>query len=100
MKRLVLLALLLLPGLAWSAPFLICDPPPAADQITRYEIAIGSATVSTPAPLHYDLTSVPAGAHTWQIKACSLWECSAAVPFAFTRPGKVGAPAGFGIVAN
>ena len=65
------------------APFLVCDPDPA---VTEYLVNLnGQGWVSTPAPLHYDLSDVNAGAHTIEVKAKNEWGQSVSVPFDFTK---------------
>ena len=103
MKRfLIALALIvLLPIMANSAPFLVCDPYPTTElQPTEFELNIdGGTLIISPAEalsgggvsLKYDLQGVSVGAHTVSIRAClvdAVWgrECSIATPFAFTRP--------------
>lgn len=103
MKRLLLIVILLLiPTIAWSAPFLVCDPyPTSVVQPTYFSLVIdgGSAIQSTPevltdnsVRLHYDLTGIATGAHNITAAACDVWGCSSAVPFGFTRTVP-GAPA-------
>ena len=78
MKKLVLL-LVLLPSLAFGAPFLVCDAPPAEQQITGYEIYVDGVWFASPVGevLNYDLVGMEPGQYTFTAKACNIWGCSA-----------------------
>ena len=84
-------ALLLLPTLAFAAPFLVCDPQPKTD-VTHYVIT-GDINVTIPAKdlgdgtvrLVYDLGNVAEGPYDLQVKAKNEWGESVAVPFDFVK---------------
>lgn len=83
-----------------AAPYLVCDPQAG---VTHYKITGDNYwTVSVPAQadgsIRSDLAGISSGAHAVSVSACKsdgLWgeQCSAAVPFVFTRPTAPGAPA-------
>ena len=91
MKKLFLvLCLLLIPSLVWAAPFLICDPAPIVDAVTRYVVILDATAPVDSVPvlnaLRFDLAGVSAGPHSVKVKACNVWGCSAdTAPFMFTK---------------
>ena len=114
MKKLfaVLFLAVLVPGLAWASPFVVCDPYPAASlQPDGFAVSVdGGAVVESPAQavtggvrLYYDVSTVNSGTHTMRVKAYKLdavWgrlESTEAV-FTFSRPASPSAPAGIGLV--
>ncbi len=95
MKKLlasVLIALLfpIFAGVANAAPFLVCNPDPAA---TSYVVDIDGAETEVPAPLHMDLDGVSAGEHQIRAKARNIRGDSAYTPF-LTYPAECGVPSG------
>ena len=93
MKRILfgILFVVVLASTAFGSPFLTCDDPPQSDQVTHYKInGEKVVTMTEGKALWYDLASIPDGDFQLQIQACSLWGCSAIVPFA----GKRAVPAG------
>jgi hypothetical protein len=96
MKKIMILCamFMLIASVAFSAPFVICDPP--IEAITLYKLT-GPAwvPVSVPAVLdgsiHLDAAASTVGENALTISACMsdpLWgeSCSDPVPFAFVRP--------------
>ena len=82
MERRVLALLLLL------SPFLICGDPTGTIPGSYIIQEAGKPDITTPYPLHFDLSSLPPGEHIFNVKAVSpdgLWE-SSLVPFSFTKP--------------
>lgn len=77
MKTLIL-AILLIPSLALGAPFLICDAPNSAEQVTSYEVFKDGVSLGvTPAPLHFDLQGITPGQYNFTAKAINAWGISA-----------------------
>lgn len=89
MKRLLLIiaCIILLSSTASASPFLICDSQSGVDSYTISESGIADVIVSpeTDGSIKYDLSSIADGTHSWSVKACNLWGCSATVPFGFTK---------------
>lgn len=80
----------------WASPFVVCSPyVTTVIQPDEFELIIDTGTAFRVIPetltdgskrLHYDVGSVTVGTHTINVKACStLWGCSEAVPFQFTK---------------
>jgi hypothetical protein len=90
----------------WAAPFLVCDP---QSGVQVYKLT-GPVWVPATVPaqpdgaIRMDITAAEAGAITsLTVKACKsdpIWgeQCSAAVPFEFTRPAAPPTPAGIRLV--
>ena len=79
MKKLclVLLAMVLMASTVWAAPFLICDDPLVAEQVTSYEVFQDGVSIGiTPAPLHFDLSGVTPGAYNFTATAINAWGSS------------------------
>lgn len=79
MKKLILalLAIFLMIGMAYASPFLICDDPPAEQQVTGYEIFQDGVSIgTTPAPLMFDLQGVATGEYTFTATAINVWGAS------------------------
>lgn len=67
-------------------PFLICDDPPAEEQVESYFISInGESNIETPAPLHYDLGDISDGKHSVQVRAKNVWGEGDFSPLVFTK---------------
>jgi len=99
---LAVLVAILLARAAVAAPFLVCDPPPAGECVTHYDV---TGFDRTPAPLHLDLQGVAPGNHAVEVRAVCvdpLWGelRSAPTPFDFTRPDNPGPVAGVRVEAN
>ena len=104
MKFIIALLLVLIPAVAFGAPFVRCDQYIGAMGDPDYfKIFIDSgAAITTPTfvyagetgdSIHYDLVSLPVGQHTIKVQACkaaTLWQaevCSAdSSPLVLTRP--------------
>ena len=94
MKRLlVIMAILLIPCVACSAPYLVCDPQTG---ITHYKVT-GPSWVVSPVPaqadgsIRMDVSGAVSGTNSLTVSACKadlIWNevCSTAVPFSFTKP--------------
>ena len=91
---LVLLAMALMASVAWSAPFLRCDDPPAAEQVTSYEVfQDGVSLGTTPAPLNFDLDGVTPGAYNFTAIAINAWGASSPSN-PYVSPAGASAPSG------
>lgn len=79
-------------------PFLVCDMPPAAEQVEYYTIAGLPDNPTSPKladgefGFKYDLASLVPGTYSVQCSACNQWSCSLPSPLVFTVPEKAGAP--------
>jgi hypothetical protein len=96
MKKLLLAVLIVLvfASVGRTAPFLVCDPQAG---VTHYTLT-GPAwvpvhpTAQADGSLRIDVSTSTIGSNALTVKACivdATWGemCSAATPFAFTRPG-------------
>ena len=73
----ILAMILLLPALAIGAPFLVCDEPPAAEQVTGYEVFQDGVSIgTTSAPLNFDLQGVVPGAYDFTATSINVWGSS------------------------
>ena len=103
MKRVLCIALLLLiPSIAFSAPFLVCDP---QEGVVGYEITgLNPETVNFIAQpdgsLKYDLASLPNGSYSGSVAACNMWGCGPATTIAPFVKAVPAAPAGVRLVAK
>jgi len=87
------LAMVLLPVVGWSSPFLYCDPQP--NTVIDYSVSLdgGAAVLVDATPigttgqvqLKYALAGVSAAAHTMTVKSVTVWGESAPVNFTFTK---------------
>ena len=92
-KLLFILAMVLIPTLSFSAPFLYCDPQTG---VTDYKLtgpAWVPATVAAQADgsIKMDVSGANVGSNSLTVAACKtdpVWGqlCSSFVPFTFTRP--------------
>ena len=80
MKRIILVVLIVaLSTGVNAAPFLVCDVPPAAEQVTSYEMFQDGVSLGiTPAPLNFDLNGVSPGAYEFTAIAINAWGVSSA----------------------
>lgn len=83
MKKLIFLAILCLPAIAWGAPFLVCDPPnPAGSLPTHYQIWEDDVLWQDAIPveanhsLRYDMTGHAMTGRSYKAKACNGGGCS------------------------
>jgi hypothetical protein len=97
MKKLIVIAVLLFASSVSAAPFLVSDPVPASDDVTKFQVIMdgGAAVDSVPVALavRYDLAGISAGSHSVTVRACNIWSCSAdSVPLVFNKviPGVPG----------
>ena len=84
----------------YAAPYLVSDP---QSGVTSYQLTGWTpATVSAQADgsLRMDVATAAIGTTSLTIQACNVWGCSVSVPFAFTRPAALNAPAGIKLVAE
>ena len=89
MKKLIVLFILVIAGIASASPFLVCDVDPAA---TSYIVVMDSGDeIETPAPLHYNLVDIANGTHVVEVRAKNIWGVSSPSPFEFTK-GLPGSP--------
>ena len=107
MKKLflALILVLVMAGVGWAAPFLVCDPQAG---VTSYKLT-GPAWVPTTTPaqadgsIKMDVSTAVTGSNALTVKACktdALWGelCSSAVNFTFTRPSGPVNPANIGLI--
>ncbi len=108
MKKFVFL--FLFTSMANAAPFIVSDSYPATDPLPdtcSYQDGT-AAIVTAPAVkdatgtyCKFDIASSAVGAHSLQVWATSnVWGASAKVPFTYTRPAQLRAPANIGLVAQ
>jgi len=93
---LAVVAFFLMCGMAWSAPFLVCDPPDPAEQVISYivyqdGVLFASPTAETDGSLRIDLQGITPGAYEWTAQALNAWGQSEASdpyisPSAVTKP--------------
>ena len=84
----ICLMALLLPVLAFGAPFLICDPNPGAEKIILEinSVEMPEFAAETDGSLRYDLAGIAEGDFTIRAKAGNIWGWSEySVPFNFTK---------------
>ena len=113
MKYLVAILMVLVPALAFGAPFVTSDADTSSYRPDGYVLTIdGGSQITSPAQavtggvrLHYDVSGVSTGSHTVRIKAYkndAVWgrlESEEAV-FTFVRPAAPATPAGIGLSAQ
>jgi len=114
MKYLVAILMVLVPALAFGAPFVTSDPyPTTVTQPDGFVLTVdGGSQITSPAQavtggvrLHHDVSGVSTGSHTMRIKAYkndAVWgrlESDEAV-FTFVRPASPAAPANIGLSAQ
>jgi hypothetical protein len=70
--------LLAFPAIALAGPFLVCDPPDPAEQVTSYTIYKDGEVFAenVPAPMNYDLNGLAPGQYTWTATAHNVWGAS------------------------
>lgn len=101
MRLIILMAIVFIATAASASPFLVCDPQAG---VTHYEIT-GPTWVPTEHPaqadgsIRMDVSGANVGINSLTVRACnfdSVWgeQCSEAVPFDFTRPGRANTPSG------
>lgn len=79
-------------------PKLVCDMPPAAEQVKYYTIAglPGDPTSpkldTGPHGFEYDLSGLPPGTYSIRCSACNDWTCSLPSPLDFSVPEPAGEP--------
>jgi hypothetical protein len=89
---LLFVAVLFVPTLAISGPFLTCDPPPEGQSVDEYIVQIDDDVPFTVpidqerGTLWFDMINVQDGTHTVTVKARNLWaESVPSDPLSFTR---------------
>jgi len=83
-------------GLANAGPFILCDAPPADQQVTSYEVfqdGVSLAVVDAEADgsLRYDLVGITPGVYEWTATAINAWG-SSALPDPYVSPALAGQP--------
>ena len=113
MKRMLLLVLLV-PSLAYSAPFVVSDPIPTSAGVTECGVTVDAAAkvfipivavtpATVPPTVNCKVDTVPmlVGTHTIKLshRAGAPWNVESAdsAPFAFTKPAAPVVPAGLGL---
>jgi len=101
MKKLFLLTMIVLlfvvfGGLANAGPYLVCDPPSTAEQITSYEVfqdgtSLAVVDAETDGSLRYDLIGIAPGTYEWTAIAKNAWG-SSALPDPYVSPALAGVP--------
>ena len=81
MKKLIIIMVLLMANTAMASPFLVCDSPDPADEVTSYVITYKEREIETLAPLHYDLQNIPEGDYNISVQAKNRDGVSVATPF-------------------
>jgi hypothetical protein len=92
---------LVLATVSQAAPFMVCDPNPGATsyQLTGPAWVPTTVTAQADGSIKLDVAASTIGANNLTVKACnSVWGCSTAVPFAFTRPAAISVPGGLELV--
>lgn len=98
----ILLLLGLLVGLAWPAPYIVCDP---QSGVQYYKVSgaswvpTGNVPAQADGSIKMDIATAPVGTSNLSFVACKTtaeWGevCSTATPFSFTRPQSPTAPTG------
>jgi len=102
MKRfiLIVISILLMSTVAWSSPFLVCDPQTG---VTLYRLTgpawVPVSVVAQPdGSIKMDVATAPVGSSAVTLAACkddAVWGelCSAYVPFVLVRPSAAANPA-------
>jgi hypothetical protein len=90
MKKLLIIALVLLATPVFAAPFLVSDPNPADEQVTNFKLSFDGGAYVDSAPvggaIRYDLAGISVGTHSVVAKACNVWDCSVdSAPFPFVK---------------
>ena len=104
MKKLLLalVAFFFMCGMAWSAPFLVCDPNPGA---TKYilemdGVELPEGVCEVDGSFKHDMAAWVGGDHTVKAKAGNVWGWSIySDPFDFNADVP-GVPSGFGFSAE
>lgn len=104
MKKLLLavVAFFLMVGMAWSAPFLVCDPNPGAEKYVLEVDGVEQAEAACLADgsFKHDMSFWAGGNHTLRAKAGNVWGWSIySDPFNFNADAP-GVPSGFGFSAE
>ena len=95
-KLLMILAMLAFATTVQAAPFLVCDPPDPAEQVTSYivyqdGVEVGTPTAEPDGSLRMDLEGVTPGAYEWSAIAVNAWgQSEASDPY--ISPSAVGKP--------
>jgi len=78
MKNLALVLLIMAFSVgANAAPFLVCDDPDPAEQVTSYDVFQDGVLIgTTPAPLHFDLQGVTPGQYNFTATSRNAWGLS------------------------
>jgi len=77
-------------GMAWEAPFLVCDP---QENITSYIVDLDGVITEEPAfglgdgtvRLYYDLGGIADGVHNCTVTAKNVWGVAEPTPFSFSK---------------
>ena len=88
MKKLILvLAIGFFASMAMANPFLVCDDPDPAEQVTSYEIFQDGVSLGiTPAPMHFDLQGIAPGSYEFTAKAINDWGSESAISNPYISP--------------
>jgi len=96
-KLLTALLFFLLPGVAFTGPFLICDPQPGVETYQVYQdnvLLSDNVAAQTDGSLKYDLKDITPGKYSFTSKACAgPWGCST-LSDPFVSPEPVSKPTG------
>jgi hypothetical protein len=85
-------------SMAMASPFIVCDVPPAGENVTFYKVT-GPAWVPTS---NITAQTAPVGTSNLGFRACNMWgtieNCSTSSPFPLVRPSLPSAPSGTRLV--
>ena len=93
---LILLAVLLLTGTAYAAPFLVCDTPDPTEQVILYIVYQDGVEIDRPVAeadgsLKMDLQAITPGVYDWTVKAVNVWGDSG-FSNPYVSPSNAGSP--------
>jgi hypothetical protein len=86
------------------AKYLVCDPPPAGEEVFYYTLVGLPNNPEAPRDetgeygFKYDLSYLEPGVYSLMVSACNEWKCSLAVPFEFSVPASPSSPSGLRLV--
>ena len=87
-------------------PTLICDRPPALEQVKYYTIAGLPGDPTSPLSdnpdygVEHDLGEIEPGSYSIRVSACNDWKCSLPTPFDFTVPDTPSQPLNLDITST
>jgi hypothetical protein len=95
-------------SMAMASPFIVCDVPPAGENVTFYKVTgpawvpTSNITAQTDGSIKWDVAAAPVGTSNLGFRACNMWgtieNCSTSSPFPLVRPSLPSAPSGTRLV--